>query len=68
MWPISVNNVQRHLVKGTLDIKKTVSCTYKIRFTTNELIVCKIAFCFLFGIGKSLLDRLIHNIKNNRFH
>ncbi|XP_025192024.1 LOW QUALITY PROTEIN: uncharacterized protein LOC112592227 [Melanaphis sacchari] len=64
----SVNNVQRRrpLVKGTPEIKKSVSCTYKIRLTTNELIVCKIAFCSLFGIGKSLVDRLIHNIKNNK--
>jgi len=49
---ISVNNVQRRrpLVKGTPETKKSVSCTYKIRLTTNELIVCKIAFCSLFGI------------------
>lgn len=49
---ISVNNVQRHRPKvpGLPKIKKTVSCSYKIRLSHSEFIVCKVAFCSLFGI------------------
>lgn len=63
---ISVNNVQRHRPKvpGTPKIKKTVSCSYKIRLSNSEFIVCKVAFCSLFGIGKSVVERLINHIKS----
>lgn len=65
---INVNNVQRRrpLVLGTPEIKKSVSCNYKIRLVCNELGVCKIAFCSLFGIGKSVVDRLINHFKSNK--
>jgi len=62
---ISVNNAQRHRPKvpGSPKIKKTVSCSYKIRLSHGEFIVCKVAFCSLFGIGKSVVERLISHIK-----
>lgn len=65
---ICVKNVKRRRpqVPGTPELKKMVSCTYKIRLNSKELFVCKIAFCSLFGIGKSVVDRLIHQIKNNQ--
>lgn len=66
---ISVTNVKRRkplVPAGTPEFKKMVSCTYKIRFNTTELTVCKTAFCSLFGIRKSVVDRLIHQIKNNK--
>lgn len=65
---INVNNVQRRrpLVPGTPEIKKSVSCNYKICLVSNKLGVCKIAFCSLFGMGKSVVDRLIKHIKSNK--
>lgn len=62
---IIVNNVQRHRPKvpGSPKIKKTVSCSYKIRLSHSEFIVSKVAFCLLFGIGKSVVERLISHIK-----
>jgi len=32
---------------------------------TNEIVVCKNAFCLLFGVGKAVVERLSSNIKQN---
>lgn len=39
---------------------------YKVRIGTNEVIVCKNAFCSFFGVGKSVIHRLCEKIKVNK--
>lgn len=63
---ISVNSIVRRRPKsGMSGENRSCSCKYKIRIGINEIIVCKKAFCSLFGIGKAVVERLVRNIKSN---
>jgi len=64
---ISIKPVQRRRPKETRIniINRQFSSSYKIRISSKEIPVCKTAFCALFGVGKSVIDRLIKNLKSN---
>lgn len=61
---IKVQTVDRHRPINNSKPKKC-SCYYKIRIGPTEKIVCKVAFCSMFGIGKSRVERIIKSIQNN---
>lgn len=64
---ITIKNIQRHRPKekGKTIINRQFACSYKIRISAKEIPVCKLAFCSLFGIGKSVVNRLVNNLKTN---
>lgn len=63
---ISLNDVSRRRPRNNTKSNRSYSCVYKIRIDgINETIVCKIAFCSLFGIGKAIIERIISSIKSN---
>ncbi|KAE9534103.1 hypothetical protein AGLY_008839 [Aphis glycines] len=61
---IKVQAVNRHRPKNNSK-PKNCSCYYKIRIGSTEKIMCKVAFCSFFGIGKSRVERIIKSIQNN---
>jgi len=61
---IKVQTVNRHRPKNNSK-PKNCFCYYKIRIGSTEKIVCKVAFCSFFGIGKSRVERIIKSILNN---
>lgn len=63
---ISLKDVSRRRPRNNQRGNRSCSCIYKIRIDgTNETAVCKQAFCSLFGVGKSIVERIISNIKLN---
>ncbi|CAI6371781.1 unnamed protein product [Macrosiphum euphorbiae] len=45
---------------------RSFACDYKVRIKgTYEILVCKNAFCSLFGMGKTVVERISSNIKQN---
>lgn len=58
---MSIKPVQRRRPKetGINIINRQFSSSYKIRISSKEIPVCKTVFCALFGVGKSVIDRLI---------
>lgn len=45
---------------------RSCSCSYKVRLDgIKETIVCKQAFCSLFGVGKATVERIVSKIKSN---
>lgn len=63
---ITVNNIVRRRPITNEKPNRSFACVYKVRIDgTNEIIVCKNAFCSLFGVGKAVVERLSSNIKQN---
>lgn len=63
---ISLKDVSRRRPRNNQRGNRSCSCIYKIRIDgTNETAVCKQAFCSLFGVGKSIVEIIISNIKLN---
>ncbi|KAL5246209.1 hypothetical protein ACI65C_013617 [Semiaphis heraclei] len=44
---------------------KSCACVYKIIVDHVDKVVCKKAFCYLFGINKSRVERIIKSLQNN---
>jgi len=64
---LSIKPVQRRRPKetGIHIVNRQFSCGCKIRISAKEILVCKTAFCALFGVGKSVIDTLVKNLKSN---
>lgn len=61
---IKVNKIVRKRPKDSSK-PKSCACIYTIRVDQSEKVVCKKAFCSLFGIHKSRVERIIKSIQNN---
>jgi len=58
--------VSRRRPRNNQKGNRSCSCIHKIRIDgINETAVCKQAFCSLFGVGKSVVERIVSNIKLN---
>jgi len=58
--------VSRRRPRNNQKGNRSFSCIYKIRIDgIHETAVCKQAFCSLFGVGKSVVERIVSNIKLN---
>lgn len=63
---IIVNNIVKRRTITNEKPNRSFACVYKVRIDgTNEIVVCKNAFCSLFGVGKAVVERLSSNIKKN---
>lgn len=62
---IGINSIVRHRSENENCTKRSFSSYYKVRVGDKEHIVCKKAFCSLFGLGKSVIDRICNNLKQN---
>lgn len=62
---IHVNPVSRHRSRGGSRPSKTCSILYEVRLGVNVTPVCKKAFCSIFCVGKSAIDRIVKKIKNH---
>jgi len=38
---------------------------YEVRLGINVISICKKAFCSIFGVGKTAVDRIVKKIQNN---
>lgn len=55
---IKVNSIVRCRPKsGVSGENRSFACKYKIRIGISEITVWKKAFCYLFGIGKAVVER-----------
>lgn len=61
---IKVNKIVRKRPKDSSK-PKSCACVYKIKINQIEKVVCKKAFCSLFGINKSIVERIIKSWQNN---
>jgi len=59
-----VNKIVRKRLKDSSK-SKSCACVYKIKVNQDEKAVCKKAFCSLFGINKSRVDRIIKPLQHN---
>lgn len=62
---IRVNPVIRQRKRDGSRSSKTCSVKYEIKIGLEIIQVCKKAFCSLLGVGKSRVERIINNLKNN---
>lgn len=65
---ITVNNIVRRRPITNEKPNRSFACVYKVRIGidgTNKIVVCKNAFCSLFGVCKAVVERLSSNIKQN---
>lgn len=62
---IRINPIQRHRSRDGSRPNITCSMQYEVRFDGNVISVCKKAFCSIFGVSKTAVDRIIKKIKNN---
>ncbi|KAL4113857.1 hypothetical protein QTP88_017418 [Uroleucon formosanum] len=62
---IGINSIVRHRSENENCTKRSFSSYYKVRVGDKEHIVCKKAFCSLFDLGKSVIDRICNNLKQN---
>lgn len=61
---IKVNKIVRNRPKDSSK-PKSCACVYKIKVDQDEKVVCKKAFCSLFGINKSRVERIIKSLQKN---
>lgn len=60
---ISIENVSRRRLGNGKGPYKLYFTKYKIRIASNETLVCKRKLCWMFGIGKLVVERICpHNI------
>lgn len=59
-----MNKIVRKRLKDSSK-SKSCACVYKIKVNQDEKAVCKKAFCSLFGINKSRVDRIIKPLQHN---
>lgn len=62
---IHVNPVSRRRIRDGSRPNKTCSILYEVRLGVSVTSVCKKAFCSIFCIGKSAVDRIIKKIQNH---
>lgn len=62
---IHLNPVVRHRSRNGSRPNKTCSVQYEIRLGTRVISVCKKAFCSLFGMGKTAVDRIVNKLQNH---
>jgi hypothetical protein len=63
---ITVNNIVRRRPITNEKPNRSFACVYKVRIDgTNEIVVCKNAFCSIFSVRKAVVERLFSNIKQN---
>lgn len=51
--------IKRHRSRDCSRPSNTCSMQYEVRFDRNVLSVCKKAFCSIFGVSKTAVDRII---------
>lgn len=62
---ICVHSVSRQRSRDGRRPSKTCAVLYEIRLGTNDTLVCKKAYCSIFGIGKAVVDRIVKKIQNH---
>ncbi|CAI6374563.1 unnamed protein product [Macrosiphum euphorbiae] len=62
---IQISDVLRRRPINNEKPNRSVACSYKVRFGTDELKVCKTAFCSFFGIGKAVVERVFTKLRQN---
>lgn len=62
---IHLKPVSRQRSRNGSRPNKTCSVQYEVRLGINVISVCKKAFCSIFGVGKTAVDRIVKKLQNN---
>lgn len=62
---IHLKPVSRQRSRNGSRPNKTCSVQYEVRIGINDISVCKKAFCSIFGVSKTAVDRIVKKLQNN---
>jgi len=62
---IHLKPVIHHRSRNGSRPSKTYSVQYEVKLGTDVILICKKAFCSIFGVGKTAVDRIVKKLQNN---